>query len=260
MGAGDHVNDKASLSMRISFVSLLTNLKHFSIYFSSKSLEETKNVWRAADAVCFDIDSTVCMDEGIDELAKYVGTAEEVAALTQQAMRGGIAFEDALRLRLRAIRPSMKLINSFVASHPPRLTPHVSDLVCALHKRDVPVYLISGGFCCINEPVAKILEIPAQNVYCNRLKFYYNGDYAGFDESAPTARSGGKGEVVQFLKDKYEYKKVIIIGDGVTDMEASPPADAFIGFGGNQIRDHVKTGAKWFVTDFRDLINELQKT
>lgn len=31
------------------------------------------------------------------------------------------------------------------------------------------------------------------------------------------------------LKEKYGYTKLFMIGDGITDLEASPPADAFIG-------------------------------
>lgn len=49
-----------------------------------------------------------------------------------------------------------------------------------------------------------------------------------------------------------------MVGDGATDMEASPPADAFVGFGGNQIRDIVKNGADWFVTEFDVLRKELE--
>lgn len=40
-----------------------------------------------------------------------------------------------------------------------------------------------------------------------------------------------------------------MIGDGATDMEACPPADVFIGFGGNVIRQQVKDNAKWYITD-----------
>lgn len=35
--------------------------------------------------------------------------------------------------------------------------------------------------------------------------------------------------------------------------------DAFIGFGGNQVRDTVKMQANWFVTTFYELIDELKK-
>ncbi|GBO46807.1 hypothetical protein AVEN_249505-1, partial [Araneus ventricosus] len=41
----------------------------------------TRALWRAADAVCFDVDSTVCMDEAIDELAKFAKKEKEVMDL-----------------------------------------------------------------------------------------------------------------------------------------------------------------------------------
>jgi hypothetical protein len=37
---------------------------------------------RKADAVCFDVDSTVCLDEGIDELANFCGAGQAVAEWT----------------------------------------------------------------------------------------------------------------------------------------------------------------------------------
>ena len=47
----------------------------------SKMTEETsREIWRDADAVCFDVDSTVIRIEGIDELASFLGVAEEVKA------------------------------------------------------------------------------------------------------------------------------------------------------------------------------------
>ena len=47
----------------------------------SMSNEEVKAVWRRADAVCFDVDSTVCKDEGIDELANFCNVGHEVSEL-----------------------------------------------------------------------------------------------------------------------------------------------------------------------------------
>lgn len=50
------------------------------------------------------------------------------------------------------------------------------------------------------------------------------GEFAGFDESQPTAESGGKGKVISVLKEQYGFKTVVMIGDGATDLEACPPA------------------------------------
>ena len=40
--------------------------------------EDAQRVWREADAVCFDVDSTVITEEGIDELAKFCGVGKQV--------------------------------------------------------------------------------------------------------------------------------------------------------------------------------------
>ena len=47
------------------------------------------------------------------------------------------------------------------------------------------------------------------------------------------------------------YGPIVMVGDGVTDMQARPPADLFIGFGGIAQRPPVREGADWFITDFK---------
>ena len=41
--------------------------------------EEVQKIWQHADAVCFDVDSTVVTEEGLDELANFCGRGNEVA-------------------------------------------------------------------------------------------------------------------------------------------------------------------------------------
>jgi len=50
-------------------------------------------------------------------------------------------------------------------------------LVKKLHEKDVPVYLISGGFRCIIEPIAEQLNIPMTNVFANELLFDAAGKF-----------------------------------------------------------------------------------
>lgn len=54
------------------------------------------------------------------------------------------------------------------------------ELVKTLHERGVVVYLVSGGFRSLIEPVAEQLHISPSNLYANRLKFYFNGEYVIF--------------------------------------------------------------------------------
>jgi phosphoserine phosphatase len=221
--------------------------------------ENVKNVWKTTDCVCFDVDSTVCTNEAIDDLAKYLNVGEQVEKLTLEAMGGNMTFREALRLRLNIIKPPRKIIDEFNKTQKHFLTPKIEDLINVLHRNNIPVYLVSGGFRLIINPVADTLNIPRTNVYANSLLFDNLGEYAGFDENEFTSETGGKGRAIDYLKKKFSYKNVVMIGDGATDLESCPPADAFIGFGGNIIREKVKKNCSWFVTDFQELIDELTK-
>ncbi|GFS18427.1 phosphoserine phosphatase [Elysia marginata] len=122
------------------------------------------------------------------------------------------------------------------------------------------VFLVSGGFRRIIGPIAEALSIPADHVYANRLLFDEDGSFIGFDLNEPTSESGGKPRALQLIKEKYGFSHMVMIGDGATDMEACPPANAFIGYGGNAVRDAVKKAAAWYVMDFQELIDELSNS
>lgn len=102
------------------------------------------------------------------------------------------------------------------------------------------------------EPVASQLCIPYHRIYANNLLFSAeDGSFAGFDDQEPTSRDGGKPAVVKLLKEAHGYKTVVMVGDGVTDMQAKPPASLFIGFGGVVVREKVQQGADWYIQDFQ---------
>uniref|UniRef100_A0A0K0EG56 Phosphoserine phosphatase n=1 Tax=Strongyloides stercoralis TaxID=6248 RepID=A0A0K0EG56_STRER len=225
--------------------------------------EDTKKVWRNVDAVCFDVDSTVCQDEAIDEFAKYLGCGDEVANCTKNAMCGSMTFREALKLRLDIMKPSQEQFLRYIENYKPLLTKDIINLIKALQIKGTTVYLVSGGFRKIIIPVAKQLGINEMNIYANEIIFDDKGNYIGFDKNEYTSDSGndnvGKAGVCKMLKKKYGYKNLVMIGDGATDAEACPPADAFIGFGGNVIREPVVKLANWYVYDFKTLIDELKK-
>ena len=218
-----------------------------------------------ADAVCFDVDSTVINEEGIDVLADFLGKGEEVAALTAAAMEGGMKFEDALKARLDLLEPSRTQILDCLEAHPLELTPGIEELVKALHAKNIDVFLVSGGFRIMIEPLAEILNIPADtNIVANTINFKYGteGKYAGFDASEPTSQDMGKPKALQGIQaDHPSYETIVMVGDGATDAQAKPPAKAFVGFGGVVVREPVKKQSDWFVTSFDDMtkIVEMRK-
>ncbi|XP_022134772.1 phosphoserine phosphatase, chloroplastic [Momordica charantia] len=232
-------------------------LSHFNNTSPSKEVLE---LWRSANAVCFDVDSTVCVDEGIDELADFCGAGKAVAEWTARAMGGSVPFEDALAARLSLFNPSLSQVEEFLAKRPPRLSPGIDELVKKLKAKNIDVYLISGGFRQMINPVASILGIPHENIFANQLLFGSSGEFLGFDKNEPTSRSGGKATAVQQLRKAHGYKTLVMTGDGATDLEARKPggADLFICYGGIQLRENVAAKADWLVFNFLDMINSLE--
>ncbi len=177
-------------------------------------------------------------------------------------MDGNTKFEDALAARLDIIKPSRESIEKCLDDHPLELSPGVDEFIEALTLRGIDVYLVSGGFRIMIEPIARELCVSKTNIYANTIFFDENtttGDYTGFCRDEPTSADMGKPKAVQQIKDKYGYKKIVMIGDGATDAQAKPPADAFIGFGGVVVREAVREKACWYVKDFQSLTAVVEK-
>jgi len=217
--------------------------------------------WEDVDCFCFDVDSTIIIDEGIDELAKFCHKEDEVKNITMRAMGGSMDFRTALEYRLNIISPTLQMYNKFIESRKSQdlITPGIMELMDLLRNSGKDIYLISGGMKRIIDPVAMELGISRENVFANKLLFHKDGKYGGFDVNQPTSLQSGKSRVINWLKTHRGYKKVIMVGDGMTDLESSPPADLFIGFGGNVIREEIKRHAPLYFTSFYDLIDYLHE-
>jgi len=212
-----------------------------------------------ADAVCFDVDSTVITEEGIDVLAESLGKGKEVSAWTLKAMEGSTKFEDALSARLAIIEPSLQSIQKCLSDHPLQFSPGLQQLVRALQHAGTDVFLVSGGFRSMIAPVALRLGIPDSHVVANTILHHEDGSYAGFDRDEPTSRDMGKPAAVRRVKEENGYETVVMVGDGATDAQAKPPADAFVGYGGVAVREKVRSVACWYVKDFEGMTKVVER-
>jgi phosphoserine phosphatase len=193
-------------------------------------------------------------------LAKFAGKGTEVAKMTSAAMGGKLNFREALTQRLRIIQPSEYMLSEFNRNHTFQTTSGVRKLIHSLRSQGTDVFLVSGGFTQMIHPLAASLGLPYKNVYANTILFDTVGYYAGFDTNALTSYDGGKANTVRQLRLAAGNKGPwVVIGDGVTDLQARPPADIFIGYGGVITRDAVKTGADIFITDFRQLLADMKQ-
>jgi phosphoserine phosphatase len=91
--------------------------------------------------------------ECIDELADVVGIKDRVAAITERAMRGEIAFEPALRERVALLKGlSVGVIDGLIRDAI-RLTPGGRTLVATMRAHGAFTCLVSGGFTLFTGPI-----------------------------------------------------------------------------------------------------------
>jgi phosphoserine phosphatase len=93
-----------------------------------------------------DMDSTMIGQECIDELADHAGIKAHVAAITERAMRGEIAFEPALRERVALLKGLPVSVVDDVIAKRIVLTPGGRTLVATMRAHGAYACLVSGGF------------------------------------------------------------------------------------------------------------------
>jgi phosphoserine phosphatase len=93
-----------------------------------------------------DMDSTMIGQECIDELADYAGLKQHVAAITERAMRGEIAFEPALRERVALLEDLPVAVVDEVIEKRITLTAGGRALVATMRHNGGYTCLVSGGF------------------------------------------------------------------------------------------------------------------
>ena len=203
--------------------------------------------------IIFDCDSTLSAIEGIDELGRLRGADvfAAVEAMTNDAMDGRISVESVFARRLDIIRPRRADVEAVGRRYLEQIEPTALDTITAVKAAGWTPLILSGGFRQAIMPLAQHLAIA--RVEAVDLYFDERGEYTGFDHDYPTTRSGGKPERIAALKRELQPGKIVMIGDGVSDLETKPAVDLFVGFGRYTERPKVRAGAHAFVRSLADI-------
>jgi phosphoserine phosphatase len=102
-----------------------------------------------------DMDSTIIGCECLDELADMAHLKPQIAAITEQAMNGEIAFEPALRERVALLKGLALTALERTYKERVKLNPGAKALVATMKKHGARTCLVSGGFTYFTERVAK---------------------------------------------------------------------------------------------------------
>lgn len=179
--------------------------------------------------VVLDVDSTLCNEEGIDEIARFAGPEVQaaVAEITARAMAGELDFAASLRRRVEALSGLPAEAISEVAT---RITPTkgAQELVDAVHRAGGRVCAVSGGFHELVDPLASGLGL--DDWQANRLA-YRNGVLVG-ELEGPLIDAEAKRQALEMWAARWAVprEKVIAVGDGANDLAMMAAAGLSVAF------------------------------
>jgi len=163
-----------------------------------------------------DMDSTMIGQECIDELADFAGLKAHVAAITERAMRGEIAFEPALRERVALLKGLAVSVVDEVLKQRITLTSGGRELVATMRAHGAYTCLISGGFTLFTNAVAAMIGF--QENRANVLKVE-DGKLTG-DVAEPILGRAAKLATLVELRESFDLDNLdtLVVGDGATDL------------------------------------------
>lgn len=182
---------------------------------------------RGQRLVVMDVDSTLIKDEVIDLLAERAGVLDEVAEITERAMRGEIDFAESLkeRVALLAGLPAEALDET---ARRIRLTPGARTLCRTLRRLGFRVCLVSGGFREVIAPLAEQLEV--DGLRANALEIV-EGRLTGRVTGVIVDRHGKREALEEFAREfGIPVARTIAIGDGANDLDMLDAAGLGIAF------------------------------
>lgn len=206
-------------------------------------------------SVVLDTDSTLSGIEGIDWLASLRGPVIErrIARLTEDAMQGVTTLESVYGERLKVVKPTFLEVTQLGQAYLQEMAPLARESLASPREAGIQLVIVSGGLRQALLPLARELGLEDETVHAVRVFFDERGNYAGFDERSVLTQQAGKRETVAQMTLK---RPILAVGDGMTDMEIEPVADAFAVFTGFVRRESVVRRARYELQSF-DQLKEL---
>ncbi len=160
-------------------------------------------------------------------LASKAGKADDVADVTERAMRGELDFTESLRARVQTLKGMPVSILDEVLSQI-RITKGAIELIEHIHAHGGKAAAVSGGFIELLEPLSKKLNLDF--IRANTLETK-DGLFTG-DVIPPIIDKPAKAQALTEWANELslDLKLTVAVGDGANDLDMMAIAGVSIGF------------------------------
>jgi phosphoserine phosphatase len=178
-----------------------------------------------------DMDSTMIGQECIDELADYAGVKDRVAAITERAMRGEIAFAPALRERVALLQGLPVATIDQVIAERIRPNPGAATLIRTMRANGAYTCVVTGGFTAFMAPLAKAIGF--DEYHANTLLTDSAGRLTG-QVAEPVLGRDAKRDTLLRLAERLRLQpeQTLAVGDGANDIPMIEAAGLGVAFHG----------------------------
>lgn len=189
-----------------------------------------------------DMESTIIEQEMLDELAGTIGLRDKVAAITRRAMNGELDFGAAMRERVALLKGQPASVLDEVAECI-TYSAGAAELVATMKAAGAQCWLVSGGFSCFVEPVAKRLGF--DRFYANNL--VVDGNKIAGAVAEPLLDKDSKRDFLKQACGELEISldETVAVGDGANDI---PMLAASCGAGGLGVAYEAKPNVRAIIT------------
>lgn len=165
--------------------------------------------------VAFDMDSTLIRTEVIDELARLAGVGDDVAAITESAMRGELDFQASFRKRVAMLKGLPTTALQRVIEEVP-LMDGAERLIMTLRRLGYKTAILSGGFTFMGRELQRRLGI--DYLHANELDVA-DGAVTGEIKSEIVDGARKAHYLSEIAKaEGLSMDQVIAVGDGANDL------------------------------------------
>jgi len=171
--------------------------------------------------LALDMDSTLVNIETLDEVAGYAGKGEQIAAITEAAMRGEVDYKESLRRRVSLLAGVEATLLARVHDEKLALNDGAQRLVSECRNAGLKTLLATGGFTFFTERLKAKLNIDYTR--SNELEIvdgHLSGKVTG-PNGGQIIDAEGKAQAVRDVCAELgcATAKAIVIGDGANDVK-----------------------------------------